>query len=396
MPAENSQEHWLHLRLKFEVEHVDNWGAHSIPPETGLAIPSVIANHRSLSARVDRKIRGWGMRHNTAWPTFLFLFLWLEVATSAASDQNVRLYVDNSEGDDVSVIDLKTLNTVDDIHLAYEVHGLAIQADGRRLFASIESDNTLRVVDTSTNKVIATIELTGRPNQCAVTPDGHYVAVPIRDKNAVDIVDVQQRKVVKTLPVSKPHNAFNGGSNRYLFVSAMGANQINVIDLTTMTYSAKVMVGGIPRPYVVTGDGATMYVAVTDLHGFMKVDVASGKMQRVVMPAENHTPKQRPFEPSNTLTHGLALSPDGTELWVTSLLDDSLYVYDVKANKITGRVRVGDGPNWVTFSPDGKYVCVSNTGTDDVSIIDVRARREVTRIKVGKAPKRMVATVLGE
>ena len=211
----------------------------------------------------------------------------------------------------------------------------------------------------------------------------------------MDIVDTREQKVVKTLPVSKPHNAFNAGSNRYLYVSAMGANQINVIDLTTMAYSAKVTVGGIPRPYVVTPDGATMYVAVTDLHGFMKVHVASGKMQRVAMAAENHTPRQRPFEPSDTLTHGLALSPDWTELWVTSLLDDSLYVYDVKADKITGRVRVGDGPNWVTFSPDGKYVCVSNTGTNDVSIIDARARREVKRVMVGKAPKRLVAAGLG-
>ena len=329
-----------------------------------------------------------------AWRAFLFLVFCFEVATSALA-QDVRLYVDNSEGDDVSVIDLKTLNTVADIRLAHNVHGLAVQADGRRLFATIESDRTLRVVDTATGKVIATIKLTGRPNQCAVTPDGRYVAVPIRDKNAVDVVDVEQQKVVKTLPVSQPHNAFNAGSNRYLFVSAMGTKQINVIDLTTMAYSAKVTVGGIPRPYVVTPDGATMYVAVTDLHGFMKVDVASGKMQRIEMPAENHTPKQRAYEPSNTLTHGLALSPDGSELWVTSLLDDSLYVYDVKADKITGRVQVGDGPNWVTFSPDGKYVCVSNTGTDDVSIIDVRARREVKRVKVGKAPKRIVAAVLG-
>jgi YVTN family beta-propeller protein len=334
------------------------------------------------------------MRHSSARRAFLFLLLLLyfEIAASA---QNLRLYVDNSEGDDVTVIDLKTLNTVDDIHLGNKVHGLAVQADGRRLFATVESDDSLRVIDTATNSAIATIKLTGRPNQCAVTPDGHYVAVPIRDKNAVDIVDVQRQKVVKTLPVSKPHNAFNAGSNRYLFVSAMGANQINIIDLRTMSYSAKVTVGGIPRPYVVTPDGKTMFVAVTDLHGFMKVDVASGETQRVEMPSENHVPKERSFEPSNTLTHGLALSPDGSELWVTSLLDDSLYVYDVKANKITGRVQVGDGPNWVTFSPDGKYVCVSNTGTNDVSIIDVRARGEVKRVKVGKAPKRVVVARLG-
>ncbi len=43
------------------------------------------------------------MRLSTAWPGFLFLFLCFEMATWAASAQTVRLYVDNSEGDDVSV-----------------------------------------------------------------------------------------------------------------------------------------------------------------------------------------------------------------------------------------------------------------------------------------------------
>jgi YVTN family beta-propeller protein len=103
---------------------------------------------------------GWCMRHKTAYAALLFLFFCFGIAAWPASGQNVRLYVDNSEGDDVSVIDLKTLNTVDDIHLADKVHGLAVQADGQRLFATIESDNTLRVVDTAIDKVIATINLT--------------------------------------------------------------------------------------------------------------------------------------------------------------------------------------------------------------------------------------------
>jgi YVTN family beta-propeller protein len=69
------------------------------------------------------------MRLSTARPAFLFLLLCFEMAW-AASAQNVRLYVDNSEDDNVSVIDLKTLNTVGDIRLAAKVHGLAIQANG--------------------------------------------------------------------------------------------------------------------------------------------------------------------------------------------------------------------------------------------------------------------------
>ncbi|HSB74312.1 MAG TPA: beta-propeller fold lactonase family protein, partial [Terriglobales bacterium] len=198
-------------------------------------------------------------------------------------------------------------------------------------------------------------------------------------------------KVVKVLPVKAPHNAVAAGSNRYAFVSSMGAEEIELIDLTKMDYAAHIPVGGVPRPYVVSKDGNTLYVALSYLHGFAIVSVPERKvLKRVEMPARHKHPKERPYEPSNTFTHGLALSPDGRELWVTSLLDDCLYIYDVKAGTIVGSVPVGDGPNWVAVSPDGKYVAVSNSGSDDVSIIDAAARRELARVKTGKIPKRVV------
>ncbi|HEV2194423.1 MAG TPA: beta-propeller fold lactonase family protein [Candidatus Acidoferrum sp.] len=311
---------------------------------------------------------------------------------NALHAQSTRLYVGNSIADNISVIDLDSLKVVGDIHVGPHVHGMAVQADGARLFSTSEGDNTLRIFDTSTDKRISEIKLTGRPNQCAVTPDGKYVAIPIRDTDSVDIVDVAQQKVVKVLPVNAPHNAFNAGSNRYIFVSSMGDHAINMIDLEKMDYAASIPTGGVPRPYVITRDGRTMYVAESDLHGFAVVDILEKKVvRRVEMPAEHPTPHEHPGEPINTLTHGLALSPDEKELWVTSLLDDAMYVYDVSSQKIVGHVPVGSGPNWVAFSPDGKYVCVSNAADDNVSIIDVKARREVARVKVGRVPKRLVA-----
>jgi YVTN family beta-propeller protein len=312
-------------------------------------------------------------------------------AACGLAAQNLRLYVDDSGGNDIAVVDLAAEKKIDDIVVGARPHGLAVQADGRLLFTTIESNNTLRIIDTATDRVLATVTLTGRPNQCAVTPDGKYVVVPIRDGNSADIVDVAQRKVVKVLPVKAPHNAVGGGTNRYVFVSSMGSDEIDLVDLDKMQFAAHIPVGGVPRPYVVSKDGGTMYVALSYLHGFAIVSVPQRKeIRKVRMPAQHQHPKERPYEPSNTFTHGLALSPDGSELWVTSLLDNCLYIYDVKAGKIVGSVPVGDGPNWVAFSPDGKYVVVSNAGSDDVSIIDVKARREVARIKTGKIPKRVV------
>jgi YVTN family beta-propeller protein len=306
--------------------------------------------------------------------------------------QDYRLYVDNSQDDSVSVIDLNSLKVVNDISIgATLIHGLAVRPDGKVLFVTVESDHTLRIVDTITGDIKATIKLTGRPNECAVTPDGKYVAVPIRDGDSVDIVDVMQQKVVKVLPIKEPHNAVSAGSNRYMFVSSMGSNAVNVIDLKTMSFSAIVPAGGRPRPYVISSDGKTMYVAVSYLHGFDIVDVPEKKvLERVEMPAQ-HTgpPPPRKFETPDTYTHGLALTPDGKELWVTSLLDNCIYIYDLRSKKFIGHLATGDGPNWIVFSPDGKYGCVSNTDSNDVSIFDVKERRAVATVKVGKVPKRL-------
>ena len=313
---------------------------------------------------------------------------------ATAGAQDLRLYVGNSRGDDISVVDLASLKVVGDIKLGDRIHGVAVQSDGKRLFVTVESDRTLRIVDTATQREVGSVKVSGRPNQVAVTPDGKYAVVPIRDGDKVDIVDVAKQKVVKSLPIKEPHNALNTGSNRYIFVSSMGSHEINVIDLEKMEYSAVIPAGGRPRPYAVSPDGKTMFTAVADLHGFVIVDVPDKRViERVEMPAQHPTPHPLEYETADTRTHGLAVTPDGTELWVTSLLDDCVYIYDVRAKKIVGKVATGPSPNWLAFTPDGRYLCVSNADSNDVSVIDVKNRREVTRVKVGKVPKRLAVAI---
>lgn len=314
---------------------------------------------------------------------------------ASAENKDYLLYVGNSQGNTVSVIDLNTQKEIEKLTVGQHVHGVALTPDGRTLFTTSEVDHTLTITDTATKQNITTIKLPGKPNQCAVTPDGHYVAVPIRDGDSVAIIDVTQKKIVKVLPVKEPHNTMNIGSNRYIYVTSMAGHEIDIIDLEKLDYSAHVPVGGRPRPFVVSKDGSTMYVAVSDLHGFNIVDIASKKvLDRVEMPADHPgPPRPREFETPDTLTHGLALTADESEVWATSLLDDSIYIYDLKSKKFVGKLKTGDGPNWVVFTPDGKYGCVSSTDSDDVSIFDVKDRREVARVKVGRVPKRIAVAV---
>ena len=174
-----------------------------------------------------------------------------------------------------------------------------------------------------------------------------------------------------------------------MYVSSMGSNEIARIDLRTMSYSEKIPVGGIPRPYAVSRDEKTLYVALTDFHGFAVASIPQCKViDRVQLPPA--PPLQCPLE-LHTPTHGIGLSPDQTQLWVTSLADDLVYVYQTQTRQFLGKVATGRCPNWIAFSLDGKYCCVSNSGTDDCSIIDTRTLKEVARVKVGKGPKRLLA-----
>lgn len=318
-----------------------------------------------------------------------FSALLLGDANGQPAAKFTKLYVTNSDGSSIHVIDLRTFKVTGEIKTPKHPHGAAVSADGRWFFTTIESDFTLLVFDTTTDTMVKSIKLTPqKPNQCAVTPDGKMVGVPIRGGDSVDIVDIGLGKVVKNLPVKVPHNCYNAGRNDRIWVTSMAGHQVNLIDLKSLSYVAEIPVGGIPRPLAVTRDEKVLYCALSDLHGFVIADIPSRKViAKIELPT---LPPDAKFPVPNTPTHGLELTPNEKELWVTSCATDTINVYDVATKAIVGKVGTGKGPNWVTFTPDGKYCCVSNVLSDDVSIIDTSKRTEIARPKVGHMPKRLV------
>jgi YVTN family beta-propeller protein len=312
-----------------------------------------------------------------------------------SSPRRSLLLVTNSEGDNISVIDLERLALASDWKVGERPHGIAVPANGRVAYTTIETEKALKSLDTSSGKVLSTLALPGRPNQCAVTPNGKFVGVPIFDGDSVQIVDAESMKILKGLPVKMPHNCLNAGSNQHIFVTSIRGNQVNMIDLRTLEYMAEIPVGGVPRPIAVDHEEKTMYVALSDFHGFVIVDIPSRKVvHKVEFPALPPNTDLRPL--LNTATHGLTLTPDGRELWAASVPTGNVFVYDVPSGKVAPAIAVGQLPNWIAFSPDGRYGCITNTGSNDCSIVDRHSKKEVARVKVGKAPKRLTAISVGE
>lgn len=318
------------------------------------------------------------------------ILLALLLMASAAQARPI-LYVANSQGDDITVIDLPTQKIMTTIKVGPIVHGVCAQGDGRRAFATIESEHALKVIDTRRNAVIDSVALPGQPNECAATTDGKYVVVPLlAPANSAVIIDMAQKKIVKTLPLKHPHNCFTpeGGSNTVVYCEERDAFRINRIDLKTMEYTNMVKVAGDPRPFIVTPDEKTLYTALSGLHGFATIDIPNKMMTQTVLPPMPWMNCK--VEPPNTPVHGIALTADGRKLWVTSVSDSGVYVYDIASKTLGPKITVGECPNWISMSKDGKYAAVSNADTDDASILDAGREKEIARLKVGKAPKRLL------
>src|SRR3982074_2774149 len=106
------------------------------------------------------------MRSRIVTPIFVIsVFFGLSLPCFPASE-DLLLYVGNSQGDDVSVVDLTSLKVTGDIPVGKHVHCIALTPDGRRLFTTSEVDHTLTISDTETHKILGTVKLPANPNHC--------------------------------------------------------------------------------------------------------------------------------------------------------------------------------------------------------------------------------------
>jgi len=321
------------------------------------------------------------------------VLLFAAAATSGADDRlksTTLVYVTNSKGDDVTVIDVASMKVVSTIKVGENPHGVIASPDKRTLYVSVEGTDELIALDTATNNILWRTHVGRAPNEVSITSDGRFVFVPCRNDATIDVVDTAAKKVVDRIKVPQmPHNTYTSADGRHLYLGSMAGSRISIFDTSTRKLVAEIAPGNWVRPIALRRDESLAYVALSALHGFAVVDLKKREViRRVEMPA---LPSGTQIPPYETLTHGLALTPDERELYVTSMAGKAIYVFSVPELNQLAKIDVGRFPNWITVSPDGRFVFVSNQLDDTVSAIDTRTKKVVATIPVGHEPKRLLA-----
>src|SRR5205823_5824323 len=76
-------------------------------------------------------------------------------------------------------------------------------------------------------------------------------------------------------------------------------------------------------------------------------------------------------EAAKTCISGLALSADGSSLFVLNTSDKCLYVLDAASGAGKGKVEVGDHPGVCKLSKGGNQLYVTCWGAKNVAVVDV-------------------------
>jgi YVTN family beta-propeller protein len=303
---------------------------------------------------------------------------------------SLRVYVANTDGASISIIDVSTNQVVGEIPVSKNPHAVLLSPDKTRFYVPSESEDVLDVIDRPSLKSIARVPLGRRPNNLAITPDGRYVYVCIRQESWVAVVDTQRLQVVKKIPVGRnPHNVYLLPDRKHMLATSMGDNKLTLINTETQEPQSEMPLPGVPRPLAMDESAKHLFIQLSNLHGFIVFDPASCKTVKTVLLPEA-PPGAKPLIPE-TFSHGIAVTPDQKTIWVNSLLSNSVSVFSLPDLALLGTIPVGRGPDWMTFLPDGSRCYISNAGSNSVSVIDVATRKELTQIPVGRIPKRIIA-----
>jgi len=314
--------------------------------------------------------------------------LWISLPLSTGT---VRIYVTNSAGDTVDVIDPVTDKVVQRIEGIEAPHDVNFSPDGSRVYVSDEPESMLDVVDQKSGKITKKIPLSGRPNVIAVTKDGGRVFVAIREEpGALDVVDTNSLKLVRSIPMKGGlHDAYLTPDGKYVVAGSVEAKFLVVVDVQTErpVWEIKFDNGVRTMAFERGSDGSTrrIFVNTSFLHGFEVVDFAQRKVVATIkLPDDPPGGKTLDIDPS----HGIGVAPDNRTLWVNSKSADAVFVYSLPDLKLLGHVLTGEVPEWLTFTPDSKKVYISTGGENTVSVIDATTLKLLTRIPVGQNPER--------
>ncbi|MFF7373434.1 YVTN family beta-propeller repeat protein [Streptomyces tricolor] len=289
-----------------------------------------------------------------------------------------RVYVPNTNSDTVTVIDPATYRVVETIPVGDQPQHVVPSWDLKTLWVNNDLGNSLTPIDPRTGRAGKPVDVHD-PYNLYFTPDGKYAVVMASMDRQLVFRDAHTMKVVKAVPVScyGVNHADFSRDGGYFIVSCEFSGEILKVDTARMKVVGQERLplrGAMPQDVKISPDGKLFYIADMMAHGVWILDGEKFTRPRLL--------------PTGKGAHGLYISRDSREMYISNRGEGSVSVFDFPQNRLTKKWHLpgGGSPDMGGVSADGKVLWLSGRYNAEVYAIDTRTGAELARIKVGSGP----------
>ena len=237
------------------------------------------------------------------------------------------------------------------------------------MYVQNSNSNSISIVDLATNAILRNITVDGTPHNIKLSEDQQtlYILTSDRDSGTIFMLNTTSNELMDEIPmeVSVQDIAIFNGT---MYASDVRGGKVLVMNLNG-TLIDEIGVGSRPQYMEVRPDGQVLYV--TRLGG--PISVVDLEQKIVIKEID-----------SGDMPHRLSFTNGGEVLFVVNAESDTLSVIDSDKHEVIKTIPVGDSPEYVALNPDETLVYVTNMDSSTVSIVD--ADKVVNEIPVGSGP----------
>ena len=239
------------------------------------------------------------------------------------------------------------------------VKGICASAATGKLYVSTIRD--LQCIDLLTEKSLWVKSYAGGCDRMAISPDGKTIYLPSLEGAFWNVIDASNGNPIARITTnSGSHNTIFAPDGREVYLAGLHSPELSIADAATNKVVRTVGRFRAPiRPFCINSEETRVFVNVNGLLGFQIGDLKTGQVLGTVhVDGVEEGPTKRHGCPS----HGIGMTLDEKEIWVSDGHNSMMHVYDITADppKRVASILLRDQPGWVTFSLDGKYAYPSS------------------------------------
>jgi DNA-binding beta-propeller fold protein YncE len=220
-----------------------------------------------------------------------------------------------------------------------------------------------------------------------ITPDGLTIVAGSNLRNFWYVIDARTGEMKGKIQAAATdaHNMALSADGKTVLMAPNGVT-VTVGDVPSMKAIRTITFSDHVRPLVINHDATRVYANLNNLLGFEIADVKTGEViKHIEAPAEMWKEKwanrDKPgvrFFGHGCPSHGIALTPDESELWVVDNINYGVLVYDNTGEWPVYRSTFPTtaSADWITMGLDGRYAYLSSA-----DIVDVKTKKIVGQMK---------------